>query len=92
MRAINDVLLPFEGLGQRQPRLFVTLRINNINFWALYTDFPDLGWRFKGARGDALWFWNVDGAGGLDLRTRHAGLAPSGGEKWLPSQWIRPRS
>jgi hypothetical protein len=75
--------------GQRVATLLIYL---NDDYQAGDTDFPDLGRRFKGARGDALWFWNVDGAGSLDPRTRHAGLAPSGGEKWLLSQWIRRRS
>jgi prolyl 4-hydroxylase len=75
--------------GQRVATLLIYL---NDDYQGGDTDFPDLGWRFKGARGDALWFWNVDGAGSLDPRTRHAGLAPSGGEKWLLSQWIRQRS
>jgi len=75
--------------GQRVATLLIYL---NDDYQSGDTDFPELGWRFKGARGDALWFWNVDGAGSLDPRTRHAGLAPSGGEKWLLSQWIRRRA
>jgi prolyl 4-hydroxylase len=55
------------------------------------TEFVDLGWRHRGAKGDALIFDNVDGEGRPDRRTRHAGLAPTGGEKWLLSQWIRGR-
>jgi prolyl 4-hydroxylase len=53
------------------------------------TDFPELGWRFKGAPGDALCFWNVDASGQPAPRTLHAGLPPRGGEKWVFSQWIR---
>ena len=74
--------------GQRVATLLIYL---NDDYQDGDTDFPDLGWRFKGARGDALWFWNVDGAGRLDPRTRHAGLPPSGGDEWLSSQWIRQR-
>ena len=37
------------------------------------TDFPELNWKFKGRKGDALWFWNVGTDGLLDFRTRHAG-------------------
>jgi prolyl 4-hydroxylase len=55
------------------------------------TEFIDLGWRHRGAKGDALIFWNVAPDGRPDRRTRHAGLAPTRGEKWLLSQWIRAR-
>jgi prolyl 4-hydroxylase len=55
------------------------------------TDFPRLGIRYRGARGDALLFHNVDADGAPDPRTLHAGLAPARGEKWLFSQWIRQR-
>ena len=43
----------------------------------------------RGGRGDALVFFNLDEAGQPDPRTLHAGLAPTRGEKWLLSQWIR---
>jgi prolyl 4-hydroxylase len=55
------------------------------------TAFVDLGWRHRGAKGDALVFWNVRPDGTPDRGTRHAGLAPTRGEKWLLSQWIRAR-
>jgi hypothetical protein len=56
------------------------------------TDFPRLGIRHRGRPGDALVFFNVDAAGQSDRRTLHAGLAPTRGEKWLLSQWIRDRA
>jgi hypothetical protein len=55
------------------------------------TDFPSLGFNYRGRRGDAVVFFNVDAAGQPDRRTRHAGLPPSKGEKWLLSQWFRER-
>ena len=55
------------------------------------TEFTDLDWRHRGAKGDALMFWNVGPDGAPDRGTRHAGLAPTRGEKWLLSQWIRAR-
>jgi prolyl 4-hydroxylase len=30
--------------------------------------------------------------GSIDRRTRHAGLPPTRGEKWLLSQWLRGRA
>lgn len=53
------------------------------------TDFPTLGWRFKGAKGDALVFKNLNAQGEPDRQTLHAGLAPTRGEKWLYSKWVR---
>jgi hypothetical protein len=55
------------------------------------TDFPELGWKFKGGKGDALLFWSADANGALDRRTLHAGAPVLGGEKWVLSQWIRRR-
>jgi len=55
------------------------------------TDFPDLGWKFKGGKGDALLFWSADATGALDRRTLHAGAPVISGEKWVLSQWIRRR-
>jgi prolyl 4-hydroxylase len=56
------------------------------------TDLPRLGFKHRGRKGDALVFFNVDAAGEVDRRTWHAGLPPTGGEKWLLSQWIRDRA
>jgi prolyl 4-hydroxylase len=55
------------------------------------TDFPELGWKFKGGKGDALLFWSADANGALDRRTLHAGAPVTSGEKWVLSQWIRRR-
>jgi prolyl 4-hydroxylase len=56
------------------------------------TDFPEIGVRYKGRKGDALLFRNVLPDGRPDERMRHAGLPPTSGEKWLLSQWIRQRT
>jgi prolyl 4-hydroxylase len=58
-------------------------------FEAGETEFVDLGIKAKGRKGDALIFHNVDQNGIPDIRTRHAGRAPTRGEKWLFSQFIR---
>ncbi|HYC47596.1 MAG TPA: 2OG-Fe(II) oxygenase [Burkholderiales bacterium] len=74
--------------GQRIRTCLVYL---NDDFEGGATEFPKLGIAFRGSRGDALVFDNV-GANGLgDLRTLHTGLAPTVGEKWLLSQWIRSK-
>lgn len=53
------------------------------------TDFPQLGWNYKGDPGDALIFRNVTESGEPDRRMLHAGRPPRRGEKWLLSKWVR---
>ncbi|MDB5429567.1 MAG: hypothetical protein JWP35_683 [Caulobacter sp.] len=55
------------------------------------TEFLDLGVKFKGRPGEALYFVNADPQGAPDRRTLHAGRPPTSGEKWVLSQWIRDR-
>ena len=78
-------------LARRGQRVATFLLYLNDDHEGGETAFPDLGWRHRGRKGDALMFWNVDPAGAPDRRTRHAGLSPTRGEKWLLSQWIRAR-
>jgi hypothetical protein len=68
------------------------LYLNDEGLEGAETDFPRLDLRHRGARGDALVFFNVDAAGQPDRRTLHAGLAPTLGEKWLLSQWMMDRA
>jgi len=75
--------------GQRAVTFLTYL---NANFEGGETDFPLLGLRHKGGRGDALYFANLDAAGVGDRRTVHEGRAPTAGRKWLLSQWIRNRA
>ena len=72
--------------GQRTETFLIYL---NDDYSGGETHFPELGLSHVGARGDALVFSNVDAAGKPDDATRHAGLPPTSGEKWLFSQWIR---
>lgn len=74
--------------GQRSRTALIYL---NDDYSGGETDFPKLGFCFKGRPGDALIFDNVDCQGAGDLRTLHEGRAPLSGEKWLLSQWIRDR-
>lgn len=75
-------------LGQRAATCLIYL---NTDYEGGETAFIDLSWRFKGGLGDGLIFFNVGADGRPDPRTLHAGLAPTSGEKWLLSQWIRDR-
>ena len=75
-----------EMRGQRTDTFLIYL---NDDFSGGETHFPELGISHAGSTGDALLFANVDAEGKPDQRTRHAGLPPTTGEKWLFSQWIR---
>ncbi len=70
-------------------RVLTFLLCLNDDYEGGETQFPVLGKRFKGRRGNALFFWNVTPNGIPDPRTLHAGLPPTQGEKWLLSQWVR---
>ncbi len=72
--------------GQRTDTFLIYL---NEDFSGGETYFPELDIAHTGATGDALLFSNVDAQGKPDEATRHAGLPPTTGEKWLFSQWIR---
>ena len=74
--------------GQRAATLLVYL---NEDYEGGETEFPRIPLRFKGKRGDALIFTNLDPAGAPDYDTVHAGSPPTSGEKWVLSQWIRTR-
>jgi hypothetical protein len=74
--------------GQRVATLLVYL---NDDYAGGETDFPRIGLRYKGARGDALLFASVKPSGELDYDTLHAGLPPASGVKWVLSQWVRDR-
>jgi prolyl 4-hydroxylase len=78
-----------QDIAQRGQRVFTFLIYLNDDFTAGETGFPRLDWRYKGRKGDAVFFWNVTPDGTCDRETLHAGLPPAQGEKWLLSQWIR---
>ena len=77
-----------ERRGQRIATFLIYL---NEDYEGGETDFPRISFRYRGSRGDALLFFNVDAAGRPDLNTIHAGRPTTRGEKWLFSQWIRSR-
>ena len=74
------------GRGQRVLTFLISL---NNEYEGGQTEFPALGKRWRGRKGNALFFWNVEPDGAIDRRTLHAGLPPTSGEKWLLSQWMR---
>lgn len=74
--------------GQRIATFLVYL---NEEFEGGETQFPAAGIGYRGKTGDAIFFANVDMEGHPDPLTLHAGCAPTSGEKWILSQWIRDR-
>jgi hypothetical protein len=79
-------------LAARGQRLATFLVYLNEDYDGGETHFPRVGLSHRGRAGSALIFANVDTAGRPDPSTLHAGLAPTRGEKWLLSQWIRDRT
>lgn len=72
-------------------RVFTVLVYLNDEYEGGETAFPLAGFKFKARVGDALIFFNTDARGAPDKLSLHAGLAPTCGEKWVLSQWIRAR-
>lgn len=77
------------GRGQRIATCLVFL---NDDFEGGETAFEAGGLRRRGRKGDALLWANTLPDGAVDPRTRHAGLPPTAGEKWVLSQWLRGRA
>ncbi len=78
-------------IKQRGERLITFLLYLNDDYEGGETDFPKVGMRHKGRRGDGLFFANALPTGGPDFRMVHAGLPPTRGEKWIVSQFFRSR-
>jgi len=78
-------------LEQRGQRTATALVYLNDAYEGGETDFPEIGYSFKGDLGDLLVFFNVTEDGQPDPRTLHAGTPPTSGEKWVLSQWIRDK-
>jgi len=76
------------AVGQRVATFLIYL---NQGFDGGETNFPLLEWSYKGSKGDAVFFWNVSAQGAVERQLLHAGRAPTRGEKWLFSQWVRDR-
>ena len=80
---------PAQEVARAGQRVLTFLIVLSDDYEGGETEFPRLSKRWKGRKGNALFFWNVEPDGGVDRRTLHAGLPPTRGEKWLLSQWVR---
>ena len=78
--------------GESNQRMWTAIVYLNAGFGGGETDFPELGLRTAGGKGDALIFRNALPDGAADQRARHAGLPVTSGEKWVASRWIRQRA
>jgi prolyl 4-hydroxylase len=79
-------------LAARGQRIATCLIYLNDDFEGGETAFEAGGLRHRGRKGDALLWANTLPDGAIDRRTRHAGLPPTSGEKWVLSQWLRGRA
>ena len=79
-------------LAARGQRIATCLVFLNDDFEGGETAFEAGDLRHRGRKGDALLWANTLPDGSIDRRTRHAGLPPTKGEKWVLSQWLRGRA
>ncbi|MFN3537225.1 MAG: 2OG-Fe(II) oxygenase, partial [Brevundimonas sp.] len=78
-----------EDIARKGQRIATLLVYLNADYEGGETAFESTGLRHRGARGDALMWANTLPDGRIDTRTRHAGLPPTQGVKWVASQWCR---
>jgi prolyl 4-hydroxylase len=76
-------------IRERGQRIVTFLVYLNDDYTGGETEFPRLGVRHKGRGGEGFFFVNAFADGRPDVRTLHAGRAPSSGEKWIVSQFIK---
>ena len=80
-----------EEIARVGQRVATALLYLNDDYEGGETEFPELGLRHRGGKGDALIFISVDRSGAPDPRTRHAGRPTTSGDKWVLSQFARNR-
>jgi prolyl 4-hydroxylase len=81
-----------EEMRQKGQRIKTCLVYLNDDFEGGETEFPRIGFKFRGRIGEAFVFENVQPNGVGDMNTMHTGLPPRQGEKWLLSQWMRSKT
>lgn len=53
------------------------------------TVFPEINYKVKAEKGNAVAFFNMDEHGNLDYKTLHAGAPVIKGTKWIVTKWLR---
>lgn len=79
-------------LAENGQRAATFLTYLNDDYEGGETEMEAIGLKYRGRTGDALFWANTRPDGRIDLATRHAGLPPTSGEKWVYSQWLRERA
>jgi prolyl 4-hydroxylase len=77
--------------GEANQRVLTAIVYLNAGYEGGATQFPAIDTDFRGGIGDAILFANTLADGGVDERSRHAGLPITQGEKWICTRWIRAR-
>ena len=72
-------------------RIITFLVYLNADYQGGETVFPKLDLSFRGQQGEGMYFVNTLENMQADMRTLHSGQAPTSGEKWIFSQFIRNR-
>ena len=76
-------------MAEKGQRIATALVYLNDDYEGGETAFESTGLRHRGARGDGVLWANTLPDGRPDTLTRHAGLPPTKGVKWVVSQWCR---
>jgi prolyl 4-hydroxylase len=79
----------FDWLPPPNRRILTALIYLNEDYGGGETDFPKIGLKVRGRKGDALVFESALANGDLDPRAEHCGLPVTSGTKYLASRWIR---
>ncbi len=88
---LNDGIGDYGGRGYQGDRIVTFLLYLNDDFDGGELEFPKVDRRFRGAKGDAIYFAHIDGAGKPEGLSLHSGLPIRRGEKYVLSQWIHDR-
>lgn len=81
-----------QDLARRGQRFATCLICLDDDYDGGETAFSSPNLNLKVRKGSALLWANVTPDGLADPLSRHAGLAPTRGEKWVLSQWMRPHA
>jgi len=96
------LILRYKGAQEYKPHFdFVRSETNqrfktvlvylNHDFKGGETDFPEIGLKTKGRKGDALLFTSALPDRSVDPLSKHAGLPVTAGTKYLCTKWIREK-
>lgn len=80
-----------ENIRRFGHRVITFLVYLNAGYEGGETVFPKVGLSHTGKQGEGMFFVNTLSDGQADVRTLHCGRAPTAGEKWVFSQFIRNR-